>query len=198
MQPPDDETLKQTSIATAKRRTASAAASLDPNLEQRDDSFAKKMHATNASVKAKLGALYKFTEELGAALAPHVACKKGCADCCRMSVCISDNEARVIGAATGRIPAAISSTRHYAQGAFSGVPCPFLKESDCTIYASRPYLCRTHFSFDTSAFWCHPDRSHSIALVSLRFGGTDNAYVDITGGEVNGIFADIRDFFPHP
>jgi Fe-S-cluster containining protein len=193
----DEETLKQTSIATANRRTASALAALDPDLEQRDDDFAKKMRATNASVKAKLGALYKLTE-LSATLAPHIACKMGCADCCRMSVCISDKEARVIGAATGRVPAAIASTLRYPERAFSGTPCPFLQDSRCTIYPIRPYLCRTHFSFDTSAYWCAPDRAYSVELDSVRFGGIDNAYADITGGLSDGIFADIRDFFPLP
>jgi len=136
----DENSLRRTSIATVEQRRDFCVASLDLDLKEREDGFAKRIRATNVSVTAKLGVLYKLTDELGAAAAP--------ADYCHINVSISEKEAKAIGSATGRMPSEIPSTRRYESGAFSGRPCPFLRDSVCSIYAIRPYVRRTHFSFE--------------------------------------------------
>jgi uncharacterized protein len=146
-------------LANACRRRDEYAASLDASLKEREDSIPRRMRSTNASPNSKLTKIYALVDELGAAAKDFVACRNGCSACCYMNVTISLIEAKQIETATGRVRAALSSSWTHNLGEFSGRPCPFLKDSSCSIYHVRPFACRKHVSFDTTSFWCQPERS---------------------------------------
>jgi Fe-S-cluster containining protein len=110
-----------------------------------------------------------------------------------MNVTISATEAALIERAADRKSSAPALSRAHDPKRFVGTPCPFLKESACTIYSARPLACRMHLSFDTSAYWCQPERMHLAEMPMLRFEGLVDAYFTLIGSDVT---ADIRDFFP--
>jgi hypothetical protein len=95
----------------------------------------------------------------------YIACTKGCSTCCHTHVDISSTDAAAIalyleesGAAeladirtmlaqqVARI-AGLSPDARWAMG----VPCPFLRDHCCTIYAVRPQPCRGYCSVDLQA-----------------------------------------------
>jgi Fe-S-cluster containining protein len=180
----------------AFRRRDLYTRSIDPALSAREDAFPRKLRAMNASAPAKLRQIYALVDELTAAAGPYIACGKGCAACCHMNVTISELEAKTIARAAGRNPVQLRESRSHELGEFSGVPCPFLKDSVCSIYADRPYACRKHVSFDTSDFWCRPERSHETELPQVGFSGPEDAFFELSRLSDGGIIADIRDFFP--
>ena len=59
----------------------------------------------------------------------------------------------------------------------------------------RPFVCRKHVWFDTSAYWCDPARSLKIEMPMIGFSGAEGAFLDVTKKDSGGIHADIRDFF---
>lgn len=187
----DDDPLDE-----AFRRRDLYTSSLDPTLSAREDAFPKKLRALNASASSKLRQVYALVDELSAAAGPYVACVKGCAACCHMNVTITELEAKAIARATGRSSVQLKKSHPHELGEFSGIPCPFLRDSICSIYADRPYACRKHVSFHTSDFWCRPERSHERELPMVRFSGAEDAFFELSRVSDGGIVADIRDFFP--
>ena len=186
-----DETLN-----VAFQRRDAYQASLDPAMAAREDSISTKIRFLNASKAAKLREIYGLLDELGAGARPFVACARGCSACCHMNVTISNLEASLIESATGRRAAVISTHKTHDIAEFSGVSCPVLRDSGCSIYADRPFACRKHVSFHTSDYWCKPERSHKKELPQIEFTGAREAYVDVIGLKSTGVLADIRDFFP--
>lgn len=186
-------------LENAYRRRDAYVSSLDASLKEREDLIAKRMQSTNASAISKIRKIYALVDELGAAAKDFVACKKRCAACCHMNVMISAIEAKHIETATGKPRVALSESRTHDLAEFSGQPCPFLKDSSCSIYDVRPFACRKHVSFDTTNYWCQPERSHQKELPLIRFDGAEEAFFSVTGRTTHGVFGDIRDFFPsHP
>jgi Fe-S-cluster containining protein len=185
-------------LREAFRRRDTYRASLDTSLKEQEDLIAKKTRFTNASAASKLRKIYALVDELGDAAKDFVACKNGCAACCNMNVTISAIEAKQIQAMTGARSIALSSSRTHDPAEFSGQPCPFLRDSRCSIYETRPFACRKHVSFDTTSYWCQPERSHEIQLPMIRFDGAEEAFFEVTGRNNSGVFGDIRDFFPGP
>ncbi len=82
-------------------------------------------------------ALAKIDDAVAAARAragDAVTCARGCAQCCVGGLTVLPVEAALIEASGARPPARV------ARGM-----CAFLDErGDCTVYAARPVLCRTH------------------------------------------------------
>jgi Fe-S-cluster containining protein len=180
----------------SKARAAAFLAAVDPSLDQRDDRIAAELSRENASAKAKLGKLYRLLAEVAQTAAPFVACGKGCSACCKMNVSITSVEAERLAAVSGKPVVRPPHPMTHPEDKFSGVPCPFLVEDACSVYEVRPYVCRAHFSFDTSPHWCQPERAYVGDMGMVEFGGAKAAYQAIAGSTPLGGFADIRDFFP--
>lgn len=169
---------------------------LPTGLNLRDDQIAGQIRRENASARSKLGKIYALMAEVGKAAAPYVACGKGCSACCKMNVSISAIEAERLSAASGRRMAALLHPIRHPEDRYAGEACPFLVDDACSVYEVRPYACRAHYSFDTSDYWCHPERAYNGEMSLLQMGGAREAYNDVVVGSRFGGFADIRDFFP--
>lgn len=154
----------------------------------------------HAGVKSKLAKLRQLADEVAAAIAPHAICRQGCADCCHMMVTMAELEAQSIAAAVGR---PVTGKGRPAQEAaldkpnlarrYFGVPCPFLKEGDCSIHEHRPIACRLHFSMADTPFFCRTDlKPDESAVPNVQMGAFWQAYALVTRQFPQG---DIRDFF---
>lgn len=191
-----EHTSEEATLAVAATRRAGFQAALSPELIAREETFRTLISRDNASRRSKLRKIYAFADELNRPREPFVACQRGCSDCCRMNVMISELEAETIAAAIGQKPARVATSIDHPLSKFAGTPCPFLRNNVCSIYSDRPYACRKHASFDTSAYWCEPSRMNDVSVPMLEFTEVKGAFFDVTKRNNGGIFADIRDFFP--
>ncbi|MBX7200620.1 MAG: YkgJ family cysteine cluster protein [Rhodospirillaceae bacterium] len=89
-----------------------------------------------------------------------LACRRGCAHCCHQGVTVTAPEAfhiaGILRRAPGRAAAFLEAelaTRGLSRGERwrARIPCPFLHNSECTIYESRPLSCRGAVSRDVGA-----------------------------------------------
>ncbi len=80
---------------------------------------------------------------------------------------------------------------------YIGVACPFLKNDRCSIYAQRPFICRTHYSMDEINLLCRLDAEP--ALVPLLNASQWHAAFITAHHRLKDPnemrLADIRDFF---
>ena len=182
--------------ARSRSRLTEFLSAMPKDLDSRDDVIAQHLRCDNSSAKSKLGKIYSLIAEVSQAVQPYVACGKGCSDCCQMNVSISLMEAQRLAAVSRKSMAVVNHPVRHSDDRFSGVPCPFLVEDACSVYEARPYACRAHYSFDTSAYWCHPERSYEGEMSLLQMGGARKAYEEIVLNSRLRGFADIRDFFP--
>lgn len=148
--------------------------------------------------------LHRAADRLGQAVAPEVACRRGCDACCHQDVLVSHAEAELIGRAIGRrpvtSPAGGVAVGHDVKNPaevpirYSGRPCTFLKGSECSIFRHRPLMCRLHANFDHDALLCQIVSGETIFV----------PYVDTTIEKAvyhrkvatGGLVADLRDWFP--
>lgn len=148
--------------------------------------------------------LHRAADRLGMAVAPEVACRRGCSACCHQDVLVSDAEAALIGRAIGRKPVAepagavvvgrdlqdapVVPIRH------SGEPCTFLQDDQCSIFRNRPLMCRLHANFDRDALLCQIVPGESISAPYVDASIEKAVYHGkVTAG---GLVADLRDWFP--
>lgn len=184
------------STRRAEERREAFMQSISEELQQREDRLPVQLRAENASAQSKLGRIYALVDEFSALRASHVACGKGCSDCCRMNVQISNVEAARIERGTGlRAQPLVRSVKH-DDAKFAGVSCPFLREEVCAIYEHRPYVCRNHASFDVDAYWCDPVRMQTPKMPLIEMSGVKEALLDVLKSSKQTVLADIRDFFP--
>ena len=96
-QPPKTQVdLLAKSIEVAELRRNSFIKAVPTELLKREDEIEKKLISENSSKRTKLHKIYHLMEELGQIRAPYIACDKGCSDCCKMNVKISQIEANHI------------------------------------------------------------------------------------------------------
>ena len=93
------------------------------------------------SLTARVDALCQRIEtEFGA----HLACRKGCDECCR-HLSLFHVEGAALAEALGNRPAAqAASIRRRARQSSVDGPCPLLDDGACLLYEARPIICRTH------------------------------------------------------
>lgn len=145
--------------------------------------------------------LVEIAREMAARIAPLTPCRSGCSHCCCQPVFISSWEAARIVKFTGRKAVDPVATvpgpdrNDELRRRFSGVPCPFLRNGRCTVYAVRPLACIGHHSLASDSTPCdlvaYPE--------STVLGVGDQEFISIkaalflTEGHTSG---DIREFFP--
>lgn len=124
-------------------------------------------------------------------------CKEGCSHCCHMATNITEREAAEMAKASGRkvsVPDIFDDPDTVQR--FEGVPCPFLKDNRCSIYAARPFACRIHISMDRDSLLCRiiPGETIRTPTINIDRFTLLNALSYRNPTEVS--FADIRQFFP--
>lgn len=157
----------------------------------------------NASAKSKRRKVIAIANRMTTALAPYVACKSGCSECCRMNTVIYEHEAvrlaEVSGRTMTRLPFRPPEVVHAEGMKFNGKPCPFLVDSKCSVYEDRPLLCRTHHSLRESADECSMDIP---ATEQVRPPMYDPDVLEVPYREINAAYqsmepcGNIGEFFP--
>ncbi len=139
----------------------------------------------------KLTAIYRAMDEIGKAITPHIACQSGCSSCCHYNVQLYPIEVDHIEKQTGHgtLPNPIPSRD------FNGLPCPFLRGSECGIYEFRPMSCRKHVALTKTPYWCHPSRCGNIELPLLEWTGAKMAFQTVIADDGRLQPRDIRQVF---
>lgn len=145
--------------------------------------------------KGRMNRALKIAQAMSKAIVPHSACRSGCSYCCHTSVAVSQLEAQMIGDAIGLAPLSVAPRQSREEiEQYHRKPCPFLKDSKCSIYAVRPMACRLMFNMANTPYFCNtdinPEDSH---VTQLNLKDIELAF---TGTFLDAGFADIRDFFP--
>lgn len=193
MQTPTSDDLER-----AQNKSKAFIAAIPPELAEAEDSLPQKIASLNASTKSKLGHIYRLVDDVSKVRAPFVACKEGCASCCKMNVTTSSLEAARISAATGVKHADVKESRRHEVHTFAGKPCPFLNDKEaCSIYDHRPLVCRSHASFFDDASPCHPAVMLEVTAPEVRLSGPSEALFELARQSGGLVMADIRDFFPN-
>ena len=122
----------------------------------------------NSSIKAKRARVIKIADEHVMALTAYAACKVGCSHCCRLSIPILEHEAKKLEEASGRAMTRLvhRSLEEVALAGlqFVGKPCPFLVDDRCSVYESRPLVCRVHHSLNEDDSAC----AENVSLNPIR------------------------------
>ena len=124
------------------------------------------------------------------------ACRKGCNHCCHIAVLMPKSEAKLIAKASGRklnktthgveLGTAIDHTKYH------GTPCTFLKDGACSVYASRPFVCRTLANMDDSPILCELVPGVDVPVPHANAFRLQTSFVAIAHAEK---YADIREWF---
>jgi Fe-S-cluster containining protein len=137
----------------------------------------------------KLGELYRCIDKVFDFFGKYTPCKKGCSHCCYYKIDVSELEVAYVEKHSG--------VMRKPQGdvilGTHGMPCPFLRGTECSIYTCRPYACRKHVTVDATNFWCHPSRCNDAYLMMLQSSECKAAYEMLVD---TGELCDIRNFFP--
>lgn len=91
-----------------------------------------------------------LAERLSAHYSKHLVCRAGCSGCCQHHLSVFEVEATAIAAAVSGLPGETrlrieQQARKVEEGEQRGeaVACPLLVDDRCSIYQSRPLICRT-------------------------------------------------------
>ena len=124
------------------------------------------------------------------------ACRKGCSHCCHIAVLIPKSEAKLIAKASGRplnkttqgveLGVALDHTK------YQGTPCTFLKDGACSVYDSRPFVCRTLANMDDSPILCELVPDVAVPVPYANAFRLQTTFVAIAHAEK---YADIREWF---
>lgn len=171
-------------------------ASVSQELLREEDAIARTVGLMNSAARPKLRKIYALVDKLVDAAGPFVPCKRGCSACCYININITEAEAQIIEAQTGRRYARLTAPIQHPEGKFTGMPCPFLVDGACSIYSVRPFVCRHHLSFNLDAYWCAPERAHLANMPMVSFSAAKEAHRSVTRLDAGGMHGDIRDFFP--
>lgn len=182
--------------AVSRVRAAAYMAATPTELNARDDNIVAELTIDNSSAKSKLGKLYRLLADASEVAKPFVACQNGCSACCKMNVDVTSVEAERLALVSGKRMARVTAPIKHREDEFSGVACPLLVNDSCSVYEARPFACRAHHSFDTSSYWCQPERAYAGEMGMATLGGAKLAYGVLAGKTSLRGFADIRDFFP--
>jgi Fe-S-cluster containining protein len=134
-------------------------------------------------------------------------CRRGCAHCCHLPVVITSAEAELIGRASGRPPvepavsvsiADIGAPENIARAQAlarraAPTPCPFLADGACSVYASRPFACRTHLTLDDDELLCRLIEGIDVPVPYADARALWPVHLSAHAGER---LADVREFFP--
>jgi Fe-S-cluster containining protein len=147
--------------------------------------------------KAKVFLLREMADKVVEAGRGITPCKSGCSHCCKMPTLLGLAEAQQIAREIGA-PLATPKLTAEPDMSYRGVPCTFLVNDACSIYAVRPFACRIHVSVDADSLLCQIVMNEpNIRAPSLNVNSYHHAYVRAFSPNPLAMgFADVRAFFP--
>ena len=122
----------------------------------------------------------------------YTPCKKGCTYCCSYYVTISDIEIQFIEKNNKKIK---RKKQFNTDNKGVGTPCLFLKNGACSIYESRPYVCRRHVVLTPDNSVCTEDNAYVYKFQQLEWPELDKSYAFIRAVSGSEKLYDIRDVF---
>lgn len=145
----------------------------------------------------KLIRLRYIASEYTNLFAKETACASGCSHCCNIDTAVSRSEAKLIAKAIKR-PFTEPAARHdiltsSERKEYWGVPCTFLIEGKCSIYAHRPLVCRTLVNMDKTDKLCKLIPESPVPVPYLNTAQIQGVFASIT---MNEQYADVREWFP--
>lgn len=187
----DDESDPISARKNAELNFERLVARIPRAAQEREENLLKEISTAQGSALKKLRLLHLATEELSIAIAPFVACGRGCNACCHYNVHLFPLEAELIEKRTG-IKRSKGPNPSFD---FTGIPCVFLRDGQCSIYEVRPMVCRKHVALTNTAYWCAPERSGSIQLPLANFSEVNAAFEHILQKDGRHEPSDIRQQF---
>ena len=148
--------------------------------------------------KSQLSPLEKLEKLYGvmATLYEHVnkftPCKKGCSYCCSYYIAISDIEIEFIEKNNKKIK---RKKQFNTDNKGVGSLCLFLENGVCSIYESRPYVCRRHVVLTPDNSVCTQDNAHTHRFQFVDWPELDKSYASIRAASGSTKLHDIRDVF---
>lgn len=178
--------------AISKKNLYKVIDTLPAALKHRENEFFERIKASKLSNLKKLEMLYSFMDLLFKHVHKYTPCKKRCSSCCFYDVTISEIEIEYI---ERRNRKAKRKKGGLKKGRGHGTPCVFLRNDLCTIYESRPYLCRRHVMLTPNSSWCIADSSLNIEFDLITFTELDKSYEFILSSGGSQELLEIRDVF---
>jgi Fe-S-cluster containining protein len=174
-------------LEVAKENLDKINREISPSIRTREESLYENLTNSNLGPLKRLEALYDEMDKIYSFIKRFSPCKKGCNHCCHYEIAVSEVEVEYIKRNI-KVKGKIKPQRSKA--------CPFLKNSVCSIYTYRPFLCRRHLSLADSEKWCEEEICNKYSFPLFNFSEVDRCYAEIVG--VNGLSSirDIRDAFP--
>lgn len=153
----------------------------------------KVVRADNASAVSKVHKIYGLADRIGAFLASYMVCEKGCSHCCYIDVQVSLPEAQYIQKNLGIAPD--SGVTHTTGFTGQGMPCGFLgQDGCCSIYAHRPFMCRSFFTVDDPKYCA--DNSRHATYTAGSNGLLNKLFLLLVHLNQGRPVRDVRDYFP--
>lgn len=174
-----------------EKNFAAMVAAIPQSLQKQEDELVGTFKKHTGNYLSRLKSLYEFMDTLSEYMGKHAPCKKGCSHCCNIRVSISEMEAEFIRKQEG-----IKPSKPIAVGETHGTPCPFLKKGTCSIYKSRPFLCRQHISTYNSSDLCRVEVCNDVTVKFPRFTEVRAVYESLLKESGLANRFDIRALFP--
>lgn len=148
-------------------------------------------------VGSKLIRLRHIAGERSRIFASSAACGSGCNHCCHIETTVPRSEAKLIAKAIGLRLAEpderLTMETIAGRRKFFGVPCSFLVDGKCSIYAHRPLVCRTLVNLDSVDTLCRLIPGVDVPVPYLQAVEMQGYFAYVTQDEQ---YADIREWFP--
>lgn len=185
-------------LPQAQAHAERAAGEINDAMAPHMPEFKRRFAVMQGGTESKTHRLIKIralADDMGEIVASQAACRQGCSHCCHIPVALLQVEADLIGRAIGVTPKRVKkSVSPEARGFGYHMPCPFLKDNACSIYAHRPFSCRVHFNLDADALLCALLPGQTVPVPLANMVPLQTAYITTLRKEHLG---DIRDFFPN-
>lgn len=146
--------------------------SLPSSIVKKEENLFHRFVGSKRNSFYKLKLLYDFIDKIYQYVNKNTPCKNGCNHCCYYKVSISELEVQYIESVNN----IKRNCGHQNNSDFHGAPCPFLKNGSCSIYESRPFVCRRHVALASSANWCAIEIANKYRFPLLAFSEIDKSY----------------------
>lgn len=166
--------------------------SLPESLRKQQRDFFINMEKSQVSPLEKLEKLYNFMAVLYTHVNQYTPCKKGCSYCCSYYITISAIEIDFIEKNNKKLR---RKKQFNTDNKGVGIPCLFLVNGVCSIYESRPYVCRRHVVLAPDNSVCTEDNAHTHKFQLVDWPELDKSYASIRLASGSNELYDIRDVF---